>query len=358
MIPASGGRQPAESACLTFRTPIAALIRLFLPAGAAQFRNSATRTFGILATAFAAVLRPGVANSGETDPPITAIAFAPDGKSVIVGSQSGIHVLSWPALHRERSLETELRHVHDLAFSPNGEGLAAAGGTPGERGTVELFTWPDIEFAWRSTSPTDLVYSIDWHPDEATLAIGGLDHTCRIRNAELGNDIEVLEGHSRGILAVCILEDGKTLVTGGLDQSLRVWDVSFGETKLTRNNHTGAVVAIVERPSADPAALPMIASVGEDRTVRFWQPTIGRLVRWAKLPSAGLDAAWSPDGAALYVSCRDGHLRRIDPDTVEVLEDRPVLDGWAYTLAVHPEGRQILVGGQGGNLKAVDIAGP
>jgi WD40 repeat protein len=236
--------------------------------------------------------------------------------------------------------------------------MAAAGGTPGERGTVELFTWPDAELVWRSKSPTDLVFSIGWHPDGATLAVGGLDHTCRIRNAELGNDVEVLEGHSRGVLAVCILKDGKTLVTGGLDQSLRVWEVFTGEAQLTRNNHTGAIVALAERPPTEAGALSVIASVGEDRTVRFWQPTIGRLMRFARLPSAGLDAAWSLDGAALYVSCRDGHLRRIDPDTVEVLDDRPVLDGWAYSLAVHPGGRQILVGGQGGDLKAVDIAEP
>jgi WD40 repeat protein len=157
---------------------------------------------------------------------------------------------------------------------------------------------------------------------------------------------------------VCILKDGKTLVTGSLDQSLRVWDLATGAAQRMLNNHTGAVVALAERPSQEAGALPVIASVGEDRTVRFWQPTIGRLVRWAKLPSAGLDAAWSPDGAVLYVSCRDGHLRRIDPDTVEVLADRPVLDVWAYSLAVHPGGRQILVGGQGGDLKAVDIAEP
>lgn len=313
---------------------------------------------GIVVAALTVALSSDPALSGNVDPPITAITFAPDGNSVVVGSQSGIQVLSWPALQPERTLDSELRHVHDLAFSPNGKGLATAGGTPGETGTVELFAWPDAELAWRSTSPTDLVYSIDWHPDGSTLAVAGLDHTCPIRNAELGNDVRILEGHSRGVLAVCILNDGKTVVTGGIDQSLRVWDVASGAAKLTRNNHTGAVVAIAERPSADPGALPMVASVGEDRTVRFWQPTIGRLMRFAKLPSAGLDAAWSQDGAALYVSCRDGHLRRIDPDTVEIVEDRHVLDGWAYSLAIHPAGRQILVGGQNGGLTVVDIAIP
>src|SRR5262245_47777234 len=66
------------------------------------------------------------------DPPVTALAFARDGKSVVVGSQAGLEVRAWPGLHRLRRLPTKLPNVHDLAFAPSGELLLAAGGAPAE----------------------------------------------------------------------------------------------------------------------------------------------------------------------------------------------------------------------------------
>jgi len=42
----------------------------------------------------------------------------------------------------------------------------------------------------------------------------------------------------------------------------------------------------------------------------------------------------------------------IDPDTAEVLDDLPGIDGVAYTLAAAPDG-SVLLGGQGGQLRRV-----
>src|SRR5689334_20928533 len=76
-------------------------------------------------------------------PPVTAIAFAPDGHSVVIGSQAGVVVCSWPELVQRRQIQTKLVSVHDLAFSPSGQALAIAGGSPAESGIVEIVTWPD-----------------------------------------------------------------------------------------------------------------------------------------------------------------------------------------------------------------------
>ena len=77
----------------------------------------------------------------------------------------------------------------------------------------------------------------------------------------------------------------------------------------------------------------MVASISEDRTVRFWQPTIGRMVRFAKLESKPLDIVWLSDGRHVAVSCEDGHVRLIDPATVQVAADIPVFSSWAYCIA-------------------------
>src|SRR5262245_19204161 len=81
-------------------------------------------------------------STASAAPPVTALALTPDGKSVVVGSQAGLEVRTWPELERVRTLATELPHVHDLVFAPDGKTLAAVGGAPAQSGMVELYRWP------------------------------------------------------------------------------------------------------------------------------------------------------------------------------------------------------------------------
>ena len=62
--------------------------------------------------------------ASATEPPITAVAFTPDGELVVAVSQAGLHEYSWPELTPKRTLEVSASNLHCLAFSPNGEHLA------------------------------------------------------------------------------------------------------------------------------------------------------------------------------------------------------------------------------------------
>ena len=57
----------------------------------------------------------------------------------------------------------------------------------------------------------------------------------------------------------------------------------------------------------------------------------------------------------IVVACADGHVRLIDPEEVEVTQDIPALDGWAYSIAVHPTDGQIVVGGVAAGLLRIRI---
>jgi WD40 repeat protein len=286
-------------------------------------------------------------------PPITAAAFSPDGRSVLIASQAGIEIRSWPDLKSLRQIPTRLKHVHDLAFSPTADTLAAAGGTPGESGELELFKWPSGEPVAHHKSHHDLVYQIAWRPDGRGWATAGADKSVLLQDAS-GNITAKLVGHSSGVLAVQFLPDGKSVLSAGIDQSVRLWDAGDGKLLRTLDNHTAAVRDLAVRPSIE-SGVPMVASAGADRTVRLWQPTIGRLVRFARLPSEPLDIDWTPDGTRLLAACIDGHVRAIDPDTIQILADIPAIEGWAYTIVAAPDGRHLLVGGEGGQLRAIVI---
>ena len=278
------------------------------------------------------------------EPPVTALAFAPAGDIVVAGSQSGIALLSWPDLELNGTVVTELQHVNELVFSPNGTRLAASGGSPGQVGTVEVYVWPQLELLWRAREHDDVVFGSAWHPDGSRLATASLDRLCKILDGESGDVVTTIEGHSRGVTSVVLFDD--IVVTAAIDQSIRVWDLPTGAPVLARNNHLQPVLDLALRPSADGTSLPMVASTGDDQTVRFWQPTIGRMVRFARLPSAVLGVEWSSDGASIFAACRDGYLREIDPIRVDVIREYKLFESWAYSLAVHPNEREVVVGGR------------
>ena len=60
---------------------------------------------------------------------------------------------------------------------------------------------------------------------------------------------------------------------------------------------------------------------------------------------------WTANGAYAVVVCDDGHLRVVDPESVEVVEDIPAVKGWAYSVAASPRTDEIVVGGEHGQIE-------
>ena len=283
-------------------------------------------------------------------PPITSLAFSPDGNSVVACSQAGLHVHDFPTLSLQRTIEVSAHNIHDLAFSPNGDQLAIGGGNPAIEGIIEIFSWPEGKSLRVLKEHQDSVTAVAWR-DASSLASASLDRRIIVWDLPTGTAIQQLEGHSKGVSSVCFLSDKDILVSTGIDQSVRVWDLTSGGLIRSMNNHTLPVHDLALRPS--DAGLPVIVSAGDDRTVRFWQPTIGRMVKFARLEEAPLDTAWLHDGSKVVAVCTDGAVRFVDPDSVEVTSEIHALKGWAYSLAVHPTDDSVVVGGQNGQVRRI-----
>ncbi len=286
-------------------------------------------------------------------PPITDLSFTPNAEHVVAVSQSGITVFTWPELNPTRTIPASTPNLHCLAFAPDRKRLAIGGGAPSENGVVEVFSWPEGRSIARYESHNDSVRSVIWQTDNVVLS-GSIDREIKLWHlGKAANPAATFQGHSRSIDSLCLIENNQTLVSTGSDQSLRVWDVATGSLIRTLNQHTKPVHALARRPIKD--GLPMIASGARDRTIRFWQPTIGRMMRYIRLDSEPLDLVWTHDGERVIAACADGHVRMIDPIEVTVTQDLPALNEWAYAIALHPQDPHAAVAGSNGQIQKIEL---
>jgi len=288
-------------------------------------------------------------------PPVTALAIVPtpqpmDSVQLIVGSQAGLRILAWPAQSEVRTLPTELENIHDVRFSPDGRRLLVAGGRPGESGGVEIFRWPEGDRQLQRTLHSDVIYRVAWRDDGGGWITASGDGTCCVCSLARPEPEITYTGHSRAVMALCLLPAADLVVSTGLDQTLQVWRATTGQHVRTLANHVAAVHDVALRPAnpTEPEALPVVASASDDRTLRLWQPTLGRLVRFRKLPAAPRALAWTRDSQQLWAGCQDGRIRAFQVTDLEPCADEPGLDGWIHSLVLTGADERPVAGGTGG----------
>ncbi|MFE7662309.1 trypsin-like peptidase domain-containing protein [Streptomyces celluloflavus] len=130
-----------------------------------------------------------------------------------------------------------------------------------------------------------------------------------------------LEGHTDWVNTVCAIPaEGRTvLATAGNDGTVRLWNPDTGEAVRVLEAHAGAVRVLCSLPTAQGV---LLASAGNDGTVRLWNPDTGDLRRTIEGHTSWITALctinW--DGCTLLASAgNDGTVRLWDPDTGEAV---------------------------------------
>lgn len=300
-------------------------------------------------TTFAFTVFCSIPTFGQQSP-ITDVAFTPEGNSIACCSQNGLQVLTWPELDLIRKVDIAFENLHCIAFSPNREKLAIAGGNPAEEGIVQILTWPQCTLQTTLTGHLDSVASIAWDGNTHVIS-ASLDRTLKRWDLASGKVMNTYRGHSRAVRSARSLTSDQ-LVTAGNDNSVRLWDAETATLKRTLNQHTKPINTIAVCPTS--TGRPIIATAATDRTIRFWQPTIGRMMRYIRLDSTPLDICWL-NQTLMAACCEDGQLRIVNAERVELVKTKPVIQGWAYAVAAHPTDGTVAVGGSNGQIRRVTV---
>jgi RNA polymerase sigma factor (sigma-70 family) len=173
----------------------------------------------------------------DLDDGVKVLAFSPDGRTFASGrwNRAGGGLLRGPGL---RLWETATGKVvrswdgHNAAywveFSPDGSLLAFAERVP----SVALRLW---DLAAGKEIPQPVAPTGRWmgaamafSPDDKLLAVGveGRDSPVALVEIATGQEVRRLAGHSGGVRSIAFSADGKRLATGGGDFNVVLWDLT------------------------------------------------------------------------------------------------------------------------------------
>jgi WD40 repeat protein len=171
------------------------------------------------------------------------------------------------AIERQRTF-AHPANVALLAVGPGGDLLTGC-----ENRTV--YVWDTATGKRVALAQPDAVHAVAQARDGHTLLVGCADGAARLWDVRTGRLRGALH-HQGDVLAVAFSPDGKTALTGSADQMVRLWDVATAAPLGPPRWHAGAVQAVAFSHRGD-----RIVSGSHDRTAQFWRGTTEPLQgRW------------------------------------------------------------------------------
>jgi eukaryotic-like serine/threonine-protein kinase len=265
------------------------------------------------------------------DGPVAAIAFSPDGKTVLTGCGDGVARL-WDAA-AVRPIGQPMRHpgaIYAVAYNPDGK-TVLSGCSDGAARSWDVATGQPVGSTLRHGGA---VMAVAYSPDGRTILTGSTDKTARLWDAATRNPIGEPAVHQDTVRAVAFSPDGKTILTGSDDVSARFWDAATGKPIGSPLQHGSPVHAVPDSPD------------GKAEEMRFKQEVVNKVGA----------VAFSPDGKTVLTGCVDGTLQTWDAVNRNRLGEAMKHRSNVRAVAISPDGRTFLVGSENKLARLWDAA--
>ncbi|MEH2124303.1 CHAT domain-containing protein [Nostoc sp.] len=167
--------------------------------------------------------------------------------------------------------------VHSLPISPDSQRPIFATGA--EHGKVSLWRLETGEWIRTFQAHSSPVISLSFSPDGQMLVSGSVNSTIKVwqLNENSNQPLHIIaHAHLSEVLSVAISPDGQTLVSGGADRTIKLWDLTTGMKKISHilEGHAGRVWCVAISPDGTK-----IASASADYTVKIWDLKTGKILQ-------------------------------------------------------------------------------
>lgn len=280
---------------------------------------------------------------------VNAVSFDATGAYLASAGSDGI-VRLWDVRTGQRLHELVGRgdRLISAAFTPVGTVLATAGST----GHIYLWDAEGGTFLRELDVETDRTWAEAFSADGEQIATANDDDSVRLWRRATGSHGLHLDGHQGRVRSVAFARDGSSIATGCDDGRVRLWHTLDGSLDRTLNAHTDRVYAVAFGPdltwlasaswdgtaivwrdggvqhvlrhshgklwtAAAHPSLSLLATAGDDRVIRLWDPAAGTEVGALTGHSGRIySLSFSPDGRHLASAGDDGTVRlwRVNTD--------------------------------------------
>ena len=169
--------------------------------------------------------------------------------------------------------------ITDLAWSAAGDRLASASYDH----TVGLWHTADLaegvaDLLVKLKGHTDSVRSVAFHPNQAILASGGKDRTIRLWHADDGEARGVLAKAKHKVSALAFSQDGRQVVAGNISppkpKRVTVFVYPSGKTQQVFSGHDNLVLATAFHPGGNWVA----SGGGDHKEILLWRADTGEIL--------------------------------------------------------------------------------
>jgi len=145
--------------------------------------------------------------------------------------------------------------------------------------------------------------------DGSLIATGSDNGDVQIWDAETGESVTILRGHTAAVNSLKFVADGKTLVSACSDCTARVWDEPTATCVCTYTGHQAPILGLSTSPDGT-----MVASGCADNEVHLWKVDGTHVKKLAGHTAAVRGCSFSSDGKRLATASLDKTVRIWDVD--------------------------------------------
>ncbi|MFO0869338.1 MAG: c-type cytochrome domain-containing protein [Pirellulales bacterium] len=308
---------------------------------------------------------PRIAPQAPVRDPIHALAISPSGDRLALARHATVELVPPRGGGPSVRLAGHRGSVNAVAFSPDGQWLAAAAGEPNLFGEVRLWNLSDHTLRKTLRGHRDSLLTVAISPDAQLLATGGYDQKIKLWSVADGREWKTLDGHNGPVFQVAFRRDGRVLASVSGDRTVKLWDVASGTRLDTLKEPLQELYTVAFSPDGR-----QVAAAGVDNRIRVWDVSDSaregtnplRVSQFAhELPLLRL--AFSADGRTLVTTSEDRLIKVWNADSLTLRATLPPQSDWPVGLALHPAEPRLFVGRidgtwEGWDLPAVPSQGP